>query len=221
MERIWKAITDMRRRRIVAALLTCVATTSLALVATQSPANASLAVNYYEFLVNIGSNKCFQPVEPSGHIEWAGVPIQQHTCFPFSSGGTGHGGLQDWLFQDVGYVAYNDQPWCPWNCIPDGTTGYFIRNGVTGLCLDARDGARTDWSVVQQWTCRDRNARSMVWYVQPGDFQDSIKIRNFNSDLCLDVAWGSSDDFAQIQQFHCTSNNAAQNFYQALWARGT
>ena len=44
----------------------------------------------------------------------------------------------------------------------------------------------------------------MVWYVQSGDFPDSLKIRNFNSDLCLDVAWGSWEDYAQIQQFHCT-----------------
>jgi hypothetical protein len=187
------------------------ATSTLALMATQSPASAVSPVPYEMPLINIGSNKCFQPVEPGGHTEWAGLPMLQMTCsWPFQ---------QHWRFESRGYVAYNDQPWwCP-GCIPEGTEGFFIRNQHNGLCLDARDGATTDWSVVQQWTCRDVNARSMVWYVQSGDFPDSFKIRNFNSDLCLDVAGGSWEDYAQIQQYHCTSNNPAQNFYQALTPR--
>jgi hypothetical protein len=200
----------MRLRRVLAAVLVGVATSAVALVATPTPAAAAPLATSAIPLINIGSNKCFQPVEPSGHVEWAGVPVQQRTCFLTYP-------LQYWKFESKGYVAYNDQPWwCP-GCIPDGTEGFFIRNQQTGLCLDARDGATTDWSVVQQWTCRDVNARSMVWYVRPGDFPNTIKIRNFNSDLCLDIAWGSGDDYAQVQQFHCTSNNAAQNFYQALW----
>ncbi|HEX6682691.1 MAG TPA: RICIN domain-containing protein [Candidatus Limnocylindrales bacterium] len=203
-----------RLRNSLAALLMCVATSALAVVAAPSPASAAPYANGPMPLINVGSNKCFQPVEPSGHVEWAGVPVLQRTCFLSFT-------LQNWRFESKGYVAFNDQPWWCWGCIPDGAEGYFIRNQQTDLCLDARDGATTDWSVVQQWTCRDRNARSMVWYVQPGDYPDSFKIRNFNSDLCLDVAWGSPDDFAQIQQYHCTGNNPAQNFYQALWPLGT
>lgn len=205
---------DVKLRRIFAALMACVATTALALIATQSPASAALQVNRATPLINIGSNKCFQPVEPSGHVEWAGVPVQQRSCYLLSP-------LQSWTFESKGYVAYNDQSWWCWGCIPAGTEGFFIRNQQTGLCLDARDGATSDWSVVQQWTCQNVDARSMVWYIQPGDYPDSFKIRNFNSDLCLDVAGGSLIDFAQIQQFHCTSYNQAQNFYQALWPRGT
>jgi Ricin-type beta-trefoil lectin domain-like len=59
-----------------------------------------------------------------------------------------------------------------------------------------------------------QNDRSMVWYVELGDFPDAYKIKNFNSDLCLDVRSGSHDDYVQLQQYHCTSNNAAQNFWQ-------
>lgn len=213
LERIVGMKHRVKLRRISAALLACVATSVLALMATQSPANAAPDANYATPLINIGSNKCFQPVEPSGHVEWTGVPIQQHSCY------LGYQ-LQNWTFQSLGYVAYNDQSWWCWGCIPDGTEGFFIKNQQTGLCLDARDGATTDWSVVQQYTCRDVKARSMVWYVQPGDYPDSFKIRNFHSDLCVDVASGSWDDFAQLQQYHCTSNNPAQNFYQALWPRG-
>jgi hypothetical protein len=121
-------------------------------------------------------------------------------------------------------------PWyCP-GCIHLVTTRYFIRNKVTRQCVDARDGAKNDWSIVQQWSCRDKsapqNARSMVWDSVPGDFYSdgihslgitgrSFKLKNFNSGLCLDVRSGSSDEFAQFQQYHCTSNNPAQNFYQA------
>jgi hypothetical protein len=174
-------------------------------------------------LINIGSGKCFEPTPQGGASDWAGLPIQQRTCGPrvIHPDGTADPPAQFYQFQSQGYVAYNDQGWfpCP-GCIEVGTTGFLIRNEATQLCLDARDGAKTDGSVVQQWTCRDRNARSMVWYVEPGDFPGMFKVRNFNSDLCLDVRGGSSDEFAQLQQYHCTSNNLAQEFSQqfpAFW----
>jgi hypothetical protein len=204
----------MRLRRVLAAVLACAATSTFALVVGPAPASAAPQQNYPMPFINIGSNKCFQPVEPSGHTEWAGVPIQQRTCFLSYQ-------LQNWTFESKGFVAYNDQSWWCWGCIPAGTTGFFIRNQQTGQCLDARDGATSDRSVVQQWTCRTATARSMVWYIETGDYPDSFKIRNFNSDLCLDVAGGSGADYAQLQQYHCTGNNPAQNFYQALWPRGT
>ncbi len=83
----------------------------------------------------------------------------------------------------------------------------------TDLCLDVFDGSKNDWAVVQQWTC-NKNARSMLWYVQPGDFPGMFKVQNFNSDRCLDVKGGSSAEFAQLQQYHCNSTNLAQNFSQ-------
>src|SRR5215813_11160659 len=104
----------MTLRRVFAALRACVATLALALLATQSPTSAAPQANFAMPLINIGSNKCFQPVEPSGHVEWAGVPVQQHSCFLSSA-------LQNWSFESMGFVAYNDQPWWCWNCIPDGT----------------------------------------------------------------------------------------------------
>ena len=142
------------------------------------------------------------------------MPVQQHGCQSIA--------LQSWKFVSLGAIALNGEPpwYCPW-CDPIARIGYHIVNQQTGQCLDARDGATADWSVVQQWTCQDFHARSMLWWVEAGDYPGTLKIVNFNSEKCLDVAWGSSDDFAQIQQFHCTSNNAAQNFYQALWPRGT
>jgi hypothetical protein len=161
-------------------------------------------------LVNIGSGKCFYPVPQDGHGDWDGLPVQQQTCQRGSV-------AQQFVFSPLGIVIFNDgeAPWyCP-GCIDLGAEGYFITDVATGKCLDARDGSRSDWSVVQQWTCRDKNARSMVWYIEPGDLTTTFKVRNFNSDLCLDVAWGSSDDGAQLQQFHCTSGNPAQNFYQS------
>jgi hypothetical protein len=79
--------------------------------------------------------------------------------------------------------------------------------------MDVRDGAKSDWSVVQQWTCKD-DAKSMLWYSERNDFAGTVKLKNWNSDLCLDVRGGASDEGAQLQQFHCTSNNAAQEFWQ-------
>jgi len=166
-------------------------------------------------LINIGSGKCFAPTpqQQGGPTDWAGLPIQQRSCS--DRGGSIEGASQQYWFQSQGHVAFNDQGWFPcWGCIPAGSTGYLIRNLYTNLCLDARDGARTNGSVVQQWTCRDRTARSMVWYVEPGVFPNTFKVRNFNSDLCLDVRGGSSEEYTQLQQYRCTSNNLAQNFSQ-------
>ncbi|ARN82109.1 hypothetical protein DSM21852_14910 [Methylocystis bryophila] len=164
-------------------------------------------------LINVGSGKCFAPTPPQGgDIGWAGVPIQQRTCASTSN-------EQSYTIEPLGFMNPGCPGWwCPGCiCVPD-TEGFFIRNKATGLCLDARDGAKNDGSVVQQWTCRDKNAHSMVWTIERGDFSGadwrSIKLRNFNSGLCLDVRSGSSDEFAQLQQYHCTSNNAAQNFRQ-------
>jgi hypothetical protein len=174
-------------------------------------------------LINTGSGKCFEPTPQGGASDLAGLPIQQRTCSPrvIRPDDTIDRPIQYYQFQSQGPVAFNDQGWFPcWGCIPNQTTGYLIRNLDTNLCLDARDGARTDGSVIQQWTCRDRNARSMVWYVEPGDFPYMFKVRNFNSDLCLDVRGGSSNEYAQLQQYRCTLNNLAQNFSQkfpAFW----
>ena len=206
----------MKIRRGIAGLLACMATSAMILVATPLSARADGPATDGP-LINIGSGKCFEPTPQSGHSDWAGLPIQQRTCGPrvIHPDGTADPPAQFYQFASQGQVAYNDQGWFPcWGCIPKGTTGFLIRNEGTQLCLDARDGARTDGSVVQQWTCRDRNARSMVWYVESGDFPGMFKLRNFNSDLCLDVRGGSSDEFAQLQQYHCTSNNLAQEFSQ-------
>jgi hypothetical protein len=202
----------MKIRRGIAGLLACVVTSAMILVATPLPASADdPEENFAIPLINVGSSKCFAPTPQDGHLDWAGLPIQQRTCnIAFT--------VQYYKFVPLGYVIFNEgrPPWyCP-SCIALGAEGYFIQNDFTGLCMDARDGATSDGSVVQQWTCRDKNARSMVWYSEQGDFPGALKLRNFNSDLCLDVSWGSSDEYAQLQQYHCTSNNAAQNFWQTL-----
>jgi hypothetical protein len=162
-------------------------------------------------LVNVGSYECFEPT-PEGDV--AGLPIQQRACNPFF-GGNPTPTIQFYEFVPLGAVLYNQGPpwWC-FLCIHLGAEGFFIRNVVTGLCMDVRDGAKSDGAVVQQWTCRDSSARSMVWYTTQGDFPGALKLRNFNSDLCLDVKGGSSAEGTQLQQYHCTSNNPAQNFWQ-------
>jgi hypothetical protein len=171
-------------------------------------------------LINIGSDKCF---EPNPQDSQAGLPIQQRTCDHFNPNPIL--AIQSYQFQPLGYVIYNGQPpwYCPW-CIKLGAEGFFIlhtfvtttgtTNVFNNLCMDVRDGAKSDRAVVQQWTCRDSRARSMVWYTSKGDFPGTLKVRNVNSDLCLDVRGGSSDEGAQLQQYHCTSNNPAQNFCQ-------
>ena len=169
-------------------------------------------------LINVGSGKCFAPTPRQGGN---GAPIQQRTC-------DSNLNEQYYTLKPLGYVLFNEGPpwYCP-GCIHLGAEGFFILNRGTGKCVDARDGAKNDGSVVQQWECRelcttglqckpDKNARSMIWYIDPGDFSGpdwrSIKLKNVNSELCLDVRSGSSDEFAQLQQYHCTSDNTAQNF---------
>ena len=100
-----------------------------------------------------------------------------------------------------------------WTFLSQGSSGYFVKNQVTGECLDVRDGATTSGATVQQWTCT--NSTSMLWYPVAGDFPYTFKLKNRRSGLCLDVRAGSQDNFAQIQQYRCTVDNPAQNFYQA------
>jgi hypothetical protein len=177
-------------------------------------------------LINVGSNKCFQPTAQGAAVDVPGLLIQQHTCNPFNLSAPPT--IQGKQFQPLGYVIYNGQHhwWCP-GCIELGAEGFFIQNfisfsgnTVVSLCLDVRDGATSDAAVVQQWTCRDSSARSMVWYTSQGDFPGAVKVRNVNSDRCLDVRGGSSAEGAQLQQYHCTSNNPAQNFWQTV-SQGT
>jgi hypothetical protein len=228
----------------IAGVLACVATSAMILLATPRPASADdnclepsttpnsrcPVIGSFIPLVNVGSDKCFQPAAQDGHSEWAGLPIQQVTCDPgiFNPSAPTS---QYYQFQPLGYVLYNQGPpwWCI-NCIHLGAQGFFIQNFITtnqngtvtvfNLCMDVRDGVTTDEAVVQQWTCRDSSARSMVWYTSPGDYPGALRIKNFNSDRCLDVRGGSSADGAQLQQYHCTSNNPAQNFWQ-MTGRGT
>jgi hypothetical protein len=202
----------MSLRRIIALLLAGLVA-ALALVVMPTPASAAEPDSRSLPLINYGSGKCFEPSEPSGHVEWAGVPIKQRTCQNTA--------LDNWTFESVGFITFNggEPPW--WciplptvSCDPIGQLGYHIKNQLTGLCLDARDGATTDGSVVQQWTCGSTSARSMLWWVEDGDYPSQINIMNFRSDLCLDVRAGSLADGAQLQQYHCTDENTAQNFYQ-------
>jgi hypothetical protein len=69
--------------------------------------------------------------------------------------------------------------------------------------FDVQNGSKSDSAVVQQSTC-NKDARSMLWYVQPGDWPGVFKVRNFNSERCLDVRGGSRAEDAQLQQFRCT-----------------
>jgi hypothetical protein len=167
-------------------------------------------------LINIGGGKCFEPTPENGVSNSEGLLIQQRTCSSgVMTGDSINRKLQYYQFQSQGYVAYNDQSWCHFlGCIEDRTIGYLIRNLESDRCFEVRDGTKASAAVIQQSICRDRNARSMMWYVQDGDWPGVFKVRNFNSDLCLDVRGGSRADFAQLQQYRCTRNNLSQNFTQ-------
>ena len=188
------------------------------LAATPVPAGADVPLDDHQHmpLISIRSGKCFEPAS-QGATNLDGLLIQQRTC---SRGVMEPGSgidrpIQFYQFQSQGYTAYNDQGWLPcWGCIAAGTTGYLIRNLTTNLCLEVQNGATASGTVVQQSTCRDRKARSMMWYVQQGDFSDTFRVRNFKSDLCLDVRGGSKAEGAQLQQYRCIPNNLAQNFNQ-------
>jgi hypothetical protein len=206
----------MKIRRGIAALLACVATSAMILVATPLSARADDFLDDHQYmpLINTGSAKCFEPTLQGDSASL----IQQRSCSPsvIRPIGSTDRPIQYYHFQSQ-YVEAPDQGWWPdwlcWGCITVYTKVYLIRNLDTDLCLDVRDGLKNDGAVVQQWPC-NKNARSMLWYVEPGDFPGMFKMRNFNSDRCLDVKGGSSAEFAQLQQYHCTSTNLAQNFSQ-------
>lgn len=211
---------EIRRRLALFATLTIV------LAATPLPARADDILDDHQHmpLINTGSAKCFEPTPRGGASDWAGLPIQQRTCSPgVIRGPDNDRPIQYYQFQAQHFVR--DEPWyvdviCVFGCIEVPIIRYLIRNLDTDLCLDVRDGSKSDWAVVQQSTC-DKNIRSMLWDVEPGDFPGMFKVRNFNSGRCLDVKGGSSAEYAQLQQYHCNSTNLAQNFSQkfpAFWA---
>jgi Ricin-type beta-trefoil lectin domain-like len=215
----------MKIQRGIPGLIACVVALAMILVAMPRPARAA---------------SCFGECCADDDCSGAFCDTRFRTCFPrFENArplinvGSGKCFEPTPRLKPLGFVVSNEgrPPWyCP-TCIALGADGFFILAG-TGKCVDARDGAKSDHSVVQQWECRelctshpfeckpDKNARSMIWYIERGDFSGpdwhSIKLKNVNSDLCLDVRAGSSDEFAQLQQYHCTSNNAAQNFRQTF-----
>ena len=202
----------MKTRPGIAELIARAATLATILVATPLSARADDLLDDHQHrpLINTGSAKCFEPIGGSTN----GLLIQQRTCSLHVIRSTGTIPIQYYQFQSQGPIVDRSWfDWFCWNCISTGPTGYLIRNLDTDLCLDVRDGSKSDGAVVQQWTC-NKKARSMLWRVQPGDFPGMFKVRNFNSDRCLDVKGGSSADGAQLQQYHCTSMNLAQNFGQ-------
>jgi hypothetical protein len=167
----------MKIRRCIAALLACVATSAMILIGTPLPASAACGpdkracgdkciglhqcctsddcsegqfcenrfrgcIPSFDFarpLINVGSGKCFAPTPPQGGN---GAPIQQRTC-------DSNLNEQYFTLKPLGAVLFNEGPpwYCP-GCIHLGAEGFFVQNRATGQCLDARDGAKSDWSVV-------------------------------------------------------------------------
>jgi hypothetical protein len=73
----------MKIRRGIAALLACVATSAMILVAAPMSARADDLVDASQHwpLINTGSAKCFEPTG-GGPSDLAGLLIQQRTCSP-------------------------------------------------------------------------------------------------------------------------------------------
>jgi len=217
----------MKQRRGIAALVVCLLTWTITVAAPPPTAGADAPdTEFYLPLVNAGSGKCFAPIPQDGHFDRV-LPIQQQTCVPLIYNSESPAWDPE-AYQLVKVDVYEeeDSPWYCLGCIDtwDKNTGYFVRNLKSQRCLDVREGARTDGSIVQQSTCDhsltvgeiwgEASARRMIWEVVDGDYPNAFKLKNFNSGLCLDVAAGSDADYAQLQQYHCTSDNPAQNFRQ-------
>ena len=97
-----------RQPHAIAALLACLAISAMILIETPIPASADACVSPSDTfpsapgnvscpvtgsgvrgtgtitnfipLVNVGSDKCFEPTPQDGNVDWAGLPIQQRTC---------------------------------------------------------------------------------------------------------------------------------------------
>jgi hypothetical protein len=138
-------------------------------------------------IVNSGSGRC---LERNG--DGLGEPILQQDCV-----------------ENALDPRFNNQLWVQSPATDkDGLKRFQIASRLpTNLCLDVRDGANADRTVVQQWECNLHHP-SKRWefhVLVPNTF---FKLRSEIGRRCLDVAGGSLEPGAQIQIFRCTEDNS-------------
>ena len=122
----------------------------------------------FEFY-NSYTNMCLQPIDQSTE---AGKEVVQEPCEPDTSSGRA---AQEWIYY------------------PPGNDGRFM-NALSGLCLDARGGAK-DKTPVQQWPCNwISNEKWDSSQVNPtGGGAPVISRVSGTKSYCLDVPGGAED----------------------------
>jgi len=140
----------------------------------------------FEFY-NSYTNMCLQPIDQSTE---AGKEVVQEPCEPDTSSGRA---AQEWIYY------------------PPGNDGRFM-NALSGLCLDARGGAK-DKTPVQQWPCNwISNEKWESSQLNPtGGGAAVISRVSGTKSYCLDVPGGQKTAGLALQIYLC-NGTAAQTW---------
>lgn len=136
---------------------------------------------------NSYTNMCLQPINASTE---AGAAVVQEPCQPDSSS---ERAAQEWIYYPLG-------------------SNQRFKNALTGLCLDARGGAK-DRTPVQQWPCNAiSNERWESSQVNPtGGGAPVISQVARTKGYCLDVPEGQKTAGLPLQIYAC-NGTAAQTW---------
>lgn len=137
---------------------------------------------------SVSDGMCLQPIDNSMD---PGKAIVQETC----TGGP-------------------EQIWFPESLVSTPTLAYQLRNGLSGLCLDAR-GAAANGTPVQQWICGKISNES--WAILEGNGVPGIlgSLVSGTRQYCLDVPEGNKNPGFAMQIYRCNKSASQQWQLQA------
>jgi hypothetical protein len=153
-------------------------------------------------IASVNSGKCLEPSREN--FLGNGDPVVQRLC---------DGGInQTWEVTPIGAKNFGDRG------NPLNLSAYRLRNSLTGLCLDDRDGVTSDGATVQQWAC-NTTSTTMIW---GDDFfldRDGTRLLNLRASnkrspgrMALEVASGSTEENVPLQLFPLEDSQPAQEW---------
>jgi hypothetical protein len=179
-------------------IITFVAGLALVVAAGLAPAGPAAAAVPLEGLVqasSLASGLCLE-IEPSedGNFHINGLRVWQKQCVNSRP-------QNNWVVKS-GFGEVDNSP------------VVHLVNRASQMCLDVRDGSRSDRGIIQQWSCNPTSS-TMKWVIVDlrfNGFLDDFQIFNLRSQKCLDIPGASLQEFTYVQQYRCTEGNYAQRF---------
>jgi Ricin-type beta-trefoil lectin domain len=165
---------------LAVAMLAC-----LALVATGSPASASVAPSGFDPLFvnirNFQTNKCLEPASGADT-----AAIVEATCTNVAP----ESNAQIWLMHQV------------------GTNHYQIKNALTELCFNAFDGAFNGGRVLQTECKSISNEEWNTGRQLPALTKIESRERFRDTGICIDVPGGQTQDGTAVVLFQCNGTQS-------------